>query len=236
MNSLGESFLSFLYPPVCLHCRSEAGDANEHFCHTCSSLLQIIDPEERCPCCFSDHFCKVSNKCPECVRIASPIYRMAAAYEYMGPAATLIKKIKYGNQPYFTEGLGAAMAVQWTRLGWQTPDYIVPVPVSFSHWLERGYNQSFLLAEQVSKIIGAPVCEAIRRRSGDYSQAGLTRRQRLALEAGSFYLDNRKVDFSDKCLLLIDDVITTGSTLRKCAEVLLAGHPGRIYALAACRG
>jgi predicted amidophosphoribosyltransferase len=79
-----------------------------------------------------------------------------------------------------------------------------------------------------------PVIPALRRRSGDYSQAGLNQAQRLQLTGSNFEL-KKGHQFHDKKILLIDDVLTTGSTLRKCAEQLYATYPSNIYGLTFCR-
>jgi ComF family protein len=125
------------------------------------------------------------------------------------------------------------MAMQFIDLGWPIPDLIVPVPISWTHWLGRGYNQSLLLAEVISSILGSPVKDIIKRQSGDYSQAGLSRSSRLKLSKGNFSL-KPNADVADRVVLLIDDVMTTGSTLRRCAEQLLIQCPREIYALTLC--
>ena len=74
--------------------------------------------------------------------IPSQFHCIAAAFDYVGPAASLVKKLKYGNQPYLVKGMAGYLVAQFNELQWPFPDAIIPVPLSFSHWLERGYNQS----------------------------------------------------------------------------------------------
>lgn len=198
----------------------------------CASLLELIDPNERCPFCFGRDYAPLSKRCGTCVHGERLYYRMAAAFDYRGPAASMIKRLKYGQQPYLAKGLSSFLAVQFDQLKWPFPDAIVPVPLSFTHWLERGYNQSALLAEELSVYLQVPVWDILKRKSGDYSQAGLALTQRKQISS-SFSL-KRDHQLQDKTILVIDDTMATGSTLQRCAEVLAEGYPARLYALTVC--
>lgn len=142
--------------------------------------------------------------------------------------------MKYGDQPHLAKGAGAFLAMQFIQLQWPIPDLVIPVPMSFTHWFDRGYNQSELLARQFAQIIGVPCQNGLKRHSGDYSQAGLTLTQRKELNSERFCLRENQ-NLTDKTILLVDDVMTSGSTLRKCAEVLFEMYPQSIYALTFCR-
>ncbi|MBA2728458.1 MAG: ComF family protein [Parachlamydiaceae bacterium] len=228
------SFKDLLYPPLCLHCEISIKNHYLHLCDECHSLLELIDPTERCPLCFSADYSAERLSCSHC-HFQDPLFNhFAAAFDHMGPAATIVRKLKYANQPYLAKGIAAFMALQLLQMNWPLPDFIVPVPLSFSHWLDRGYNQTFLIAQSLSEILSRPVADIITRRSGDYSQAGLKRVDRLKLDSGSFKL-KKNASVADKNILLIDDVMTTGRTLRCCGEVLLEACPQSIYAMAVCR-
>ena len=77
--------------------------------------------------------------------------------------------------------MAAFLVAQLDRLGWPMPDAIIPVPLSFGRWLERGYNQSALLADEMGALLQCPVWNALKRKSGDFSQAALSLEQRKAL-------------------------------------------------------
>jgi len=228
------SFQDFIYPPLCLHCEIPIKSHYLHLCSECHSLLELIDPAGRCPLCFSADYCPERISCSHC-RFQEPIFNhCAAAFDHLGPAATIVRQLKYGNQPYLAKGLAAFMALQLLQLNWPLPDLIVPVPLSLSHWLERGYNQTYLIAQALSELLSRPVADIIVRRSGDYSQAGLKRGERLKLDSSNFKLKDKN-RIADKNILLIDDVMTTGRTLRCCGEVLLEACPLTIYGLTVCR-
>lgn len=229
-QQLWQATLSLVYPPKCIHCFDSVKNPADRFCEVCIQQLELIDPSERCPYCFSSE----TPNCYHCRKQQSLFTQSASAFDYMGPPATLVQRMKYSGQSYLAEGLGGYLTTQFIRLGWPLPDVIIPVPISWTHRLIRGYNQCDLLAETVGIILQRPVSRKLKRRAGDFSQAGLTQEQRLQLEGDSFYLKGKE-EFRDKTLLLIDDVMTTGRTLNLCAELLSEEGPKEIYGLTVCR-
>lgn len=234
LRQVYKAFINLAYPPLCLYCKDPVQDEAHLLCQACLSILHLIDFRERCPHCFSSQFSPEKRLCAECLRTPPLLNGIAAAFDYVGPAACLVKKLKYSDQPYLANGCGAYLAAQFLQLGWPMPDVLIPVPIAMTHWIERGYNQSLLLAQSLSQILNRPVQDAMIRKSGDYSQAGLSRKQRMELEGNLFHL-KKKQKLADKCILLIDDVMTTGSTLRKCSEALQEECPSTIYGLTVCR-
>lgn len=231
---LKDSLTHFFYPAYCLHCGEPLPPNQGVCCHVCHSFFEILDPKERCMSCFCEIEGFAQKKCPSCQLKPSPFFRCGAVFDYNGPPASAIQRLKYSNQPYLAKGLGAFMVTQFEQLRWPLPDAIVPVPLSFTHWLRRGYNQSFLIAEEMGKMLSVPVWDILMRRSGDYSQARLRLAQRNRLSESSIQL-KKKVQIQDKTLLVIDDVRTSGSTLNRCGEALLEGLPNQLYALVACQ-
>lgn len=231
-----KSFSDLLYPPLCIHCEQSLEERSLIFCQSCLKLLQIIDPKTRCPYCFSFEFDPENQFCcTPCRQKPQLLHRIAAVFDYEGPATTLIKQMKYGGQPHLAEGAGAFLAAQFVELNWPMPDFVIPMPMASLRKIERGYNQSELLAEVFARFIDRPMLDILKRKGGEFSQAGLNHQQRLQLSSDAFSLRKRHADIKDKCLLLIDDVMTTGSTLRRCAEALLETYPDQIYGLTVCR-
>lgn len=102
---------------------------------------------------------------------------------------------------------------------------LVPVPLAASRVRERGYNQSALLAQELSERWGVPVWpHVIVRSRATRSQTELTSGERVGNVAGSFQLSEPDRDIiSGHHLVLVDDVVTTAATLNECARVLYAG-------------
>lgn len=231
MKSALKPFLDFLYPPLCIHCRGVHSE-NGYFCSTCIGILEMLKEERRCKHCFS---AVVSSAfCNNCKSYPIIYQRVASVFEYSGPPATLIKKMKYGSKPYFAEGAAAFMTAQFIELGWPMPDLITSIPMSWLKQVNRGYNQSELLAQALAKFIGVPYRELLSREFGGASQASLNSVQRKSMDENPFAL-KKSVDLSGIRVLVVDDVLTTGTTLRKCGQALEAGYPSSLYALTFCR-
>ena len=230
--ALQRAFLHLVYPTKCLHCQILLPPESLVLCSSCAALLELIQLEERCPTCFN--FLSEDSPCDECLQYPSQYTRMASAFDYEGPAASLVKRLKYAQQPYLAQGMAAFLVLQFDRLQWPMPDALIPVPLSLTHWLERGYNQSARLAEEMGFFLQRPVWHALKRQSGDFSQAALTLEQRKNLDGKRFQKKSND-PLEGKILLVIDDVMTSGSTLRRCAEILRLENPAALYALTFCR-
>jgi ComF family protein len=127
------------------------------------------------------------------------------------------------------------MAYQFVKLQWPLPDAIIPMPMPTLRRLDRGYNQSVLIAEALGEFLDRPICDILHKRSTGFSQAGLNVTQRKELSSKAFTLKKNHPNMHDKTVLIVDDVMTTGSSLRCCAEALLPLYTANIYALTFCR-
>ena len=194
-----------------------------------------IDPIERCPYCFTHDFNREVEKCcKNCLKKRRSTDKIASVFDYEGPAATLIKSLKYGGQDYLAKGAGAFLAAQYLTLGWPMPDAVIPMPIALLRRWERGYNQSYLLAESFASLLNIPVKDILIRKSGHFSQAGLSYEQRIQLSSDAF--DIRKgADIMNQNVVIIDDVMTTGTSIECCAEALQSLFPKAIYGLTVCR-
>lgn len=226
---LKQELLNFLFPNFCAHCSVPIG--SYPLCDSCVTLLELIDPSERCKTCYAECSGRICNRC---LTHEIPLDRMAAVFDYMGPAPSLVKKMKYGNQPWHAETIAPWMThYLLANLRWPAPDLIIPAPMVWNKKLTRGYNQSLLIAEAIGAYLNVPVHDVLRRRIGDPSQARLSKERRSQLAGESFFVKKAETLY-DRSLLIVDDVMTTGTTLRCCAETLLEGCPASIHALAFC--
>ncbi len=213
------TFLNLLYPPYCLHCGDGIETESSLLCAVCSEQLDPLEQSDR------DNHCKTKEQL---------FAGCASVFDYEGPASSIIKKMKYADMPFLSKGVAAYMVSQFIQLDWPLPEVIVPVPLSFTHQLQRGYNQSAEIAHEFGDFLKVPVESVLIRNKSGYSQAGLLRDQREKLSEETFSLRNG-VDIANKRVMLIDDVYTTGSTLRCAAEALCHGFPFELYALTFCK-
>jgi competence protein ComFC len=128
--------------------------------------------------------------------------------------------------------MAAVFANTWDRAQY---DLIVPVPLHSKRRRERGYNQSAILAHSLGRSIGLPTDErAVIRRSHTLPQVGLTDAQRIKNVQGVFTCEHPD-RIAGKRILLVDDVMTTGATVRSASRALLAGSALRVSVLTLAR-
>ncbi len=163
----------------------------------------------------------------------SPFKWVASAFEFTGVAASLIHQLKFVGRRELAKDLASWMVIQFVRQNIPLPDLIVPVPQSFARKLSRGYNQSFLIAQEIGELLERPVKDLLKRKSGEFPQRALSKTAREISLSHSFSWKS-PCDISDKTVLLVDDVMTTGSTLYQCGRVLQEGFPAALYALTFC--
>ena len=206
-------------------------------CRICAAPLTHISRIPVCPACLAkpvpltaEHFCAIcrtpflnsfpldeNGLCGLC-RLGLNSFDGAYSFgSYEGELRTLIHLFKYGKVQTLAGPLGKLLARALPRE--QTYDLIAPLPLHwFKRW-QRGFNQSELLAREISRRIGVPVRKPIRRVRNTKAQAGLTNAKRRDNVARAFRVKSRQ-SLDGLRVLLIDDVMTTGATSGACAAAL----------------
>lgn len=217
---------ALIFPPLCVHCQGVIEDHRQHLCKSCFDLLVLIPPQERCPLCFE----KIFPKKVRCHRCPPQVLKCAAVFEHEGPIASLLQQFKLHRRFALANSLAPFLVLQWAALKWPLPDLIIPIPQTLSHRLQLGYNPSHLLATQLGLLLNTPVASLLKREGVTVSQTSLPLIERAALSSETFQWKTRKPP-ADQILLLIDDSMVTGATLRKAAERLKEAFPGQIFGL-----
>ena len=134
----------------------------------------------------------------------------------------LLHQLKYNGQQELGMKLGRMYGSELIRIaGYETIDYIIPVPLHFKKEKKRGYNQSEMIAIGLSQIFKKPVLTTVLLRSkNNETQTNKARFKRWENVDSVFEINNRDM-LKGKNILLVDDVITTGATLESCANQLL---------------
>ena len=160
-----------------------------------------------------------------------------SAYRSRGVVRQVIHQFKYGRQTHLRQVIGGWLgeALADSRLVGQRCDLIVPVPLHPARQRERGFNQAELLAEALHRRSGIPVGDLLQRTRYTTTQTQFDRSERMENLRGAFRL-RRSGDVRGLRMLLVDDVLTTGSTLSECACVLRRGGARSVYATTAARG
>lgn len=147
--------------------------------------------------------------------------------EFSGPVRESILRLKYHGEYSRASWHGQALAALYSELGWQV-DRIVPVPLHRKARRRRGYNQSEKLARAMSSTLDVKLDELLERRRDTPSQTRLKGDERRTNVSGAFGV---RGDVSGLRILLVDDVVTTGSTLVSCASALVEAGAGEVRAL-----
>ncbi len=216
--------VDWLYPPKCAGCGAEG----VFLCDECRSKLK---PTGRriCPKCGKP--LGKRRYCPLCARNDFLFETARAPYVYGGAIGVLIRDLKYNGNLEISSVLGMMLAEFWPSLG-RNVDLILPVPLSDSRVRQRGFNQSERIAKDLSRRIGIP-CRprALQKTRETKTQVGLNMEERRENLYGAFAAEPCLVRGLD--VLLIDDVMTTGSTFSECSGVLLDAGARSVICLSA---
>lgn len=160
--------------------------------------------------------------CGACLRSPPPVDHSVAALRYEYPVPNMIAALKYRRQVCYARVLGELLAIRLQEAlindEFSLPDVLVPVPLHPWRQMRRTFNQAELIAGHVARILKLPVNRRIVRRAVNTPpQTGLRREARLKNLRGSFRTSG---DLSGMKIALVDDVITTCSTVREIARVL----------------
>ena len=175
--------------------------------------------------------------CPNC-EDRTPAFDCAVSnYQAKGVLRELIHRFKYGRQFYLRRVLAEFLveAMQDARIQKDPADGLVPVPLHPTRLRERGFNQADALAETLSKRTRVPILRCIERRRYTNTQTRFDRIERMQNLRNAFAL-RESIDVRGKHLVLLDDVVTTGSTLHECALVLRAAGAESVRAITVARG
>jgi ComF family protein len=152
------------------------------------------------------------------------------------PLRQLVQKFKYGRKVSLGKPLGRLMAQGCEEfLKGCHVDLIVPVPLHPKRLRWRGFNQSLLLARQVSRLYEVPIDPFVLCRDRETApQTQLTEDERRRNVRGAFAIRPVK-SLKGKSLLLVDDVYTSGATVNECSRVLVRGGAKEVYVLTLAR-
>lgn len=228
--------LNALFPPRCFVC-SDLTAQGQGLCAPCWGEMTFVT-HPLCVCCGSPfpYVMGGSSECMACLQSPPPYQMARAVFCYDDASRKLITEYKYRDRtqatPMFTAWLARAGAELLAR-----SDVIVPVPLHRWRLLRRRYNQSALLAGSLARRNGKPMlASALVRMRNTPQQAGLTRKQRWQNMQDAFKVPPKHASsIQGKCVLLVDDVLTTGATLDACTGALLHAGAREVYVLTLAR-
>jgi len=212
-KNLLKAFVSLFYPNLCVICRKPFVADENYFCLECFLKLPKtnyhLNPDNQA----SDRF---AGKIP-LAKAASYLY-----YNKGGIAPNLIAEIKYRDNRNLGEWMGALLSKEWFSSDFfQDIDYLVPVPLHPSKERKRGFNQAEMIALGIARVTGIPIdTKNVFRKEANTTQTKKGLFERWKNTKDLFEVKNLDF-FKNKHVLIVDDVLTTGSTLEAVAQSIL---------------
>lgn len=240
-RGLVDAMLSVLLAPACAACEAPLDRPTRGpVCGACWNTVRVVSPP-LCDACGDGLpswrvASQMASLCTRCRRRPSPIARARAAGEYEGSLRGIIHAFKYGGRRSLAAPLGRLMLDRCADV-LDGADCLVPVPLHPRRWRARGFNQ----AADLARTLPLPVVDALARTRATRSQTDLPAARRHGNVRGAFApagSPNRRASarlVRHRCVVLIDDVTTTGATLQACAAVLRAAGAREVRALTVAR-
>ena len=234
------AFINVLLPPRCLKCGKVLG-AQNGLCAECFNKINFISEPlcQRCGRPFASEIhlkTGVKHVCGACLKEKRPLFAMRrSVFVYDDESKNLILDFKFKDKTNYAETLANMMFLSGKDIWLEKPDVIIPVPIHRLRLLKRRYNQSAMLVKFLSLKTGIMAdYDTLIRCENTIPQvqlSGMARRKNLQ-KAFAVVQPNL---VKEKKIVLIDDVETTGSTLKECAKVLKKAGAKAIYALTLAR-
>lgn len=239
---LKDDILDFVYPQHCVICKKYLKREERDVCEVCWNSLVTL-PAPFCPYCRSLYepgdtecsFCQSVGKTIEDHKVfmVRSLGRFDDYYE------ELIHRFKYGKKIPLGKRLAQRLGETIngdpnfleSDLKTQNSCFLIPVPLHKSRYRERGFNQSEIIAEEISNVTGLSVLKnALKRQKNTKDQTNLSPEQREENVRGAFVVTQPEM-INGKKIILVDDVITTGATLSECARMLKQAGAERILGM-----
>ena len=228
-----------IYPERCVVCGRvlPAGEDNS-ICQGCTSKAELV----------KSPFCMKCGKpllgdgefCMDCMKKETSFICGRAVFVYNKYIKKSIQEFKYHGRVEYAEFYARKMSEvygDWIKS--ISPDALIPVPIHINRQLKRGYNQSVIIADILGKLTGIQVIHNLLVRSKDtIPQKELSDSERKDNLHGAFDIVKESLELYQnvKCVIIIDDIYTTGSTIDECSYALGYAHIENIYFLCTCIG
>ncbi len=218
--------MDWVFPPTCGGCAA----TGIRWCKTCQDEVAKLG-NMICPLCGEPQL--THDICQNCQQ-DPPIYRAMRSYAlFQGPLRKALHRLKYERDIGLGEALSKPLIEIYNLNNWQV-DFVVPVPLSPARLRERGYNQAYFLGRPLAYAIRKPFqSDMLIKNRETRTQVGLSALERRQNVDGAFSGRSNLVE--NKTILVIDDVTTTGSTIRACAKALIEAGASAVYGLTLAR-
>lgn len=214
----------------CLLCL-ETGCAT-HICSACAADLTA--PKHPCPRCGISRVAPDTAPCGRCLRQPPYFDASTSAFDYSFPLNQVIGQLKYGDKRYWARALAqAALPAFEQACAHISAPVLVPVPMHKSKQRKRGFNQAELLARSLARYADVAFSNKLCKRiKASPPQTGLNRKNRRSNVKNGFAVSSK---LPQQPLIIIDDVVTTGSTVDELARTLKQAGALEVYVFSIAR-
>lgn len=225
--------LEAMFPKKCMGC----GRSGAYICDLCRKQVVPIE-YSICPVCCKSAIGGKTH--PRCQKPFGPD-GLISVYHYSGIMREMVRQLKYA--PYITDSLAELMSLLATSLQShetflqfiQQKPVIVPVPLYWMKRLQRGFNQTELLAKVIGDYYQLSCVSLLNRKQHTKPQFGLHRTERMENVVHAFVMREGVGKIDNPNVLIVDDVWTTGSTMRACCKVLKRYGVSHVWAFTIAR-
>ncbi len=213
VSTIVERILDLLAPPFCSYCRKFM-DNRDPLCGRCLAMIKLV----------------ISKQLPLANGYQLTVH---AVGDYKAPLKSLVLAKAQSNRvacKYL-----AQLIWQFTPIRTIEFDYLLPIPLHWTRYAWRGYNQAEAIAYELSRLSGKPVIAIVKRVKRTLFQSIIAGTQRKKNVADAFAISQNAQRYEGKKFAIIDDLMTTGSTLQAFACTLLDLKPESLHAFVACR-
>jgi ComF family protein len=237
IQSVSTQLFNLVFPDECRLCERPLENFSRiPVCPMCLGLPRGLEAQFLCRGCrtpFVDHYpLDEEDLCEACRENSVNFDAVYAFGSYEGPLRKLVHLFKYGKVESLAGPLSRLLVRAMPENG--RFDVMIAMPMHWRKRWERGFNQAELLARPVAKRFGMKLSNNLRRKRYTKSQAGLSEIERRENLKNSFSV-KRPEEMAGKRVLLIDDVFTTGETLRSAAAALKSAGAAQVCALTLAR-
>lgn len=219
--------IDFLLPGICIVCRKEINQGL--ICNDCLNLVIYLHPPY-CPHCGRP--IDKAKTCAYCRSEKNLDYGRAFTL-YVPPVDQMIHHMKYRGKTNLARFFGLGMAgVIKSDFYLRNADFITPVPLFWWKRLRRTYNQAEIISRIIQEDTSIPLIEVLKRTKNTRTQTKLDHKKRQKNIHNAFAL-KKGINIKGKKVVVIDDVMTTGATIKECARVLKEKGAEKVYSLVA---
>ncbi len=228
-----QSLINILFPPVCLSCNKRIKHKTDSLCNDCNEKLKDFLDNSICDICGAP---KNGNVCHVCKTSLFSFDNARSVFMINNVIRNLIHNYKYRDLPKIGKLL-SAYAIEYIKKNkiFSDIDIILPVPLHRVKKRIRGFNQSEIVAKEISRYFGWELAtDLIIRKKFTETQTKLSKKQREK-NVGNAFKFNPKYKIENKNIMIFDDVFTTGSTVNSISNVLKRHNAKKIYVFTIAR-